>query len=236
MEAKLAQWAKERGWSDKERDEVLKVLEMAKHLVSVPVIKYIRECVDYKLKYDVKVDKAACKRIQRALKQVQLPPGNHTGYVQIPFPGEEEELRINVTMTNRTHEILLKNDKYLTLVLNEIDKMTNMVLSYYQTLMKDEELCKDMKTVFGEDAGVLTLNKIDRTMFVYDPCERRLGVLAFYVVKDKDAQGRLRTDANGNPKYKVVEFQEKEEENPAEAQMAADLARVKLEAEAQAKN
>lgn len=179
MEAEFDKWADGKGLSAGERAEVRRVLEMGKIMTSKPIIKYLQEAVEYKLKYDEGVSHPQCKKILKMLRR--LPTSQHTGYVQIPIPGDSVSLRIQVTITDRKHEIHLRNDRYLTPSLAEIDKMVDMTLSYYQTMMQDGALSDAIRHVFGDDAVRLTLNKIDRTMFIYEPFEKRLGVLCFYV-------------------------------------------------------
>jgi len=184
MEQEFDKWANAKGLSTSDRAEVRRVLEMGKIMTSKPIVTYIQEAVEYKLKYDEGVSHPQCKKILKMLRR--MPTSDHTGYIQIPIPGDNVELRIQVTITDRNHVIHLRNDRYLTPSLSEIDKMVDMTLGYYQTLMQDAALADAMRNVFGDDAPRLTLNKMDRTMFVYEPFDKRIGILCFYV----DSEGR----------------------------------------------
>lgn len=185
MEQHFEKWAREKGLSQQDKEEVLRALHMGKIMVSKPLVAYLTQAVEYKQKYDAGVDQAKCKKALKVLKRQNV--NAFTGYIQMDIKDEGVGLRMQVCLTDRNHDITLRNDGYLTASLQQIDKMTDMVLAYYQNLMRDDELCGLMRDIFGESADKLTLNKFDRTMFVYDGFEKRLGVLCFYV----DSKGQV---------------------------------------------
>lgn len=185
MEQHFEKWAKDKGLSQQDKEEVLRALNMGKIMVSKPLISYLTQAIEYKQKYDAGVDQAKCKKALKLLRR--QPVHNFTGYIQMDIKEEGVGLRMQVCLTDRNHEIMLRSDGYLTASLQQIDKMTDMVLAYYQNVMRDEELCECFRAIFGDTADKLTLNKFDRTMFVYDGFEKRLGVLCFYV----DSKGQV---------------------------------------------
>lgn len=198
MDEQLKKWAKERGLNDEQREAIQRTLDTAKIMVSRPLITYLKELVEYKVKYDDGVDRAKAKRLLKALDK--LPVSDHTGFIDIEFKDDKDRLRMQVSLTNRNHEILLKDAPYLKNVYMQLDKMVNMVLTYYQAMMRDKELKDLMLAVIGDDAGLLTLNKFDTTMYLSDPFEKRLGILCFYV------------DQSGKP----IEWGKSDEEREAE--------------------
>jgi hypothetical protein len=182
MEAFFKKWSDEKGLSEGEREQVKRILDMAKIMVSKPLSTYLTEVTEYKMKHGSENDKPKFKKLLKMIKH--LPVNNFTGYIHIPFKQENYQLHIQVCITDRKHEILLRDDKYLTPCLAEIDKMALMTCTYYQTLLQDEKLASAIKDAFGPNADKLSLNKLDRTMYIDDTYDRRLGILAFYADLD----------------------------------------------------
>ncbi len=182
MEDQLKKWAKERGLGEKDREAIQRTLETAKIMVSKPLIAYLLELTEYKIAYDDGLDRAKARRLIKALNKLPVSP--HTGYIDISFKDDEHVLRMQLTITNRNHEIMIKDTPYIKNIYVQLDKMVNMVLTYYQALMRDHEMASLVKEVFGDEATLLTLNKLDTTMYLYDAFDRRLGLLCFYVDKE----------------------------------------------------
>jgi len=182
MEESLEKWAREKGMDDKQREEVKRTLDTAKILVSKPLIAYLTSLVDYKMKYDKDVDREKCRELKREL--AKQPISEHVGHMEISFKGDTDKLRLMIAKTNRSHDILLKTCPELTQIYQQIDKLINSLLAYYQTILQDVTLRRMIIEVLGSEATQLTLNKHDTTCYLYDPFEERLGVLCFYVDKD----------------------------------------------------
>lgn len=137
------------------------------------------------------------KKLLAKLQKINVP--DFTGYQELKFDdvnGREHTLRIQGSMVSKDYECELdvpqmgdipKQEEFVRAVFSNMDRLVDMICQNYVRVVSQSGIVRELGQFFPEtDVNMLRVNVNNRSMFLDEERNDRIGILTFYV----DSEGR----------------------------------------------
>jgi len=191
---KLYELAKQNGFSENETDQML---NLVKCMAGKPVKDYLIGYLKTRgaaLGYADPLDKGynLYRKLLANITKVETP--DFTGYQSCSFKDDDKteyHIRMQLAVVERNHEIKLeippmaKQKALIEQIFFYIDKLTDLGKHFYMSMIGMNGIGKDIAELFGDvDFSLLNIEKTNRSMYFDEACEKRIGIIAYYVDKE----------------------------------------------------
>lgn len=196
----LYEKAKQKGMSQQEVDALLNFSYI---MASKIVKKFLIEFVEWKAKQDglLAMDKKEAKKAggrtrerYEAFKKLisklyKIKANDFVGYATYGFndaEGNEHTIHQQLSIVPKDYEIFITIEgNYMGTIIGYLDKFVDISKQYYLEIVRRDGILSDLAILCDDvDVSSLKVNQYNRTMYLDEEYDNRIGILCFYVDKE----------------------------------------------------